>query len=183
MKAADAHRLLRENRDRLFSLAMRSSLRELGPRSRLSLPIQLVGAERISIAGHVYLGPGCWLLTHEPAGTLAIGEGTSMAGYCVLSAAAEVRIGSRVLFARNVYIADHRHGFEDPATAILDQPLTDIRPVIVEDGAWLGQNVVLLPGVTVGRGAVVGANSVIREDVPPRSVVAGAPGRVVRRLA
>ncbi len=53
----------------------------------------------------------------------------------------------------------------------------------VEDGAWLGQNVVLLPGVTVGRGAVVGANSVIRQDVPPRSVVAGTPGRVIRRLA
>ncbi len=182
MRAAAIHRMLRENRDRAFSLAMRSSFAGLGSRSRLSMPIQLVGEERITIGSHVYLGPGCWLLTHEPAGKLEIGDGTSIAGYCVLSAAAHVRIGSRVLFARNVYIADHRHGFDDPVEAILDQPLADIRPVVVEDGAWLGQNVVLLPGVTVGRGAVVGANSVIREDVPPRSVVAGVPGRVVRRL-
>jgi acetyltransferase-like isoleucine patch superfamily enzyme len=183
VNGARAYKLLRETRDRAFSLAMRSSFASLGPRSRLSLPIQLVGAERIAVGGRVYLGPGCWLLTHDPGGRLEIGEDTSIAGYCVLSAAASVRIGSSVLFARNVYIADHRHGFELDDTPIVEQPLQDIRPVVVEDGAWLGQNVVLLPGVTVGRGAVVGANSVIREDVPPRSVVAGAPGRVVRRLS
>lgn len=183
MNAAQAFEHARTLRDRCFTLAMRSSFAQLGARSRLSLPVQLVGAKRISIGSHVYLGPGCWLLTHEPAGRLEIGDGTSIAGWCVLSAALDVRIGRKVLFARNVYIADHRHGFGDPHTAILDQPIEDLRPVVVEDGAWLGQNVVLLPGVTVGRGAVVGANSVIREDVPPRCVVAGSPGRVVRRLA
>ena len=182
MNGAQAHELWRKTRDRAFSLAMRSSFQSMGSRSRLSLPIQLVGAERVTIGSRVYLGPGCWLLTHEPAGRLSIGDGTSIAGYCVLSAAVEVRIGRSVLFARNVYIADHRHGFDAPDAPIIDQPIEDLRPVIVEDGAWLGQNVVLLPGVTVGKGAVVGANSVIREDVPPRSVVAGSPGRVVRQL-
>ncbi|HTZ85303.1 MAG TPA: acyltransferase [Solirubrobacteraceae bacterium] len=183
MNAASAYNLLRETRDRVFSLAMRSSFASLGARSRLSLPVQLVGSKRITIGSRVYFGPGCWLLTHEPEGRLEVGDDTSIAGYCVLSAAVSVRIGRSVLFARNVYIADHRHGFELEDVPIIDQPLQDIRPVVVEDGAWLGQNVVLLPGVTVGRGAVIGANSVIREDVPPRSVVAGAPGRLVRRLS
>ena len=182
MNGVGAYELLRKVRDRGYTRAIRSSLADLGPRARLSLPIQIVGAERISIGSHVYMGPGCWLLTHEPGGRLEVGDGTSIAGYCVLSAAVSVRIGRRVLFARNVYVADHRHGFDRPDEAIMDQPLEDLRPVVVEDGAWLGQNVVLLPGVTVGRGAVVGANSVIREDVPPRSVVAGAPGQVVRWL-
>jgi len=194
------HTLYRDARDRAFSLAMRSSFASFGPRSRISLPTQLHGAERISIGNHVYLGPGCWLLTHEldateldgaaraglaldgMGGRIEIGDRTSIAGYCVLSAAVRVSIGRGVLFARNVYIADHRHGFQLADRAILDQPLEDLRAVVVEDDAWLGQNVVLLPGVTVGRGAVVGANSVIREDVPPRCVVAGAPGRVVRQL-
>src|ERR1700733_2148463 len=183
MNAASAYKLLRDTRDRTFSLAMRSSFASLGARTRLSLPIQLVGAERITLGSRISFGPGCWLLTHEPEGRLEVGDDTSIAGYCVLSAAADVRIGRSVLFARNVYIADHRHGFELDGTPIIEQPLQEIRPVVVEDGAWLGQNVVLLPGVTVGRGAVVGANSVIREDVPPRSVVAGAPGRWVRRLS
>ncbi len=182
MRGADAHRLYRQARDRAFSLAMRSSFESLGPRSRLSLPIQLEGAGRIAIGDHVYLGPGCWLLTHEPGGRLEIGDGTSIAGYCVLSAATSVRIGRKVLFARNVYIADHRHGFEREETPVLEQEIADISPVLIEDGAWLGQNVVILPGVTIGRGAVVGAGSVVRNDVPARCVAVGAPARVVRKL-
>lgn len=182
MNALTLHKRYRQLRDRVFSLAMRSSFEGLGPRSRLSLPIQIEGAERIAIGNHVYLGPGCWLLTHEPGGRLEIGDGTSIAGYCVLSAAASVRIGRKVLFARNVYVADHRHGFERDDLPVLEQDIADIRPVVVEDGAWLGQNVVLLPGVTIGAGAVVGAGSVVREDVPPRCVAVGAPARVVREL-
>lgn len=146
------------------------------------MPVQLNGVQRITVGSRVYVGPGCWLLTHEPAGRLEIGDGTVINGYSVLSAAVDVSIGRRVLLARNVYIADHRHGFEEADIAILDQPLTDLRPVRIEDGAWLGQNVVILPGVTVGRGAVIGANAVVREDVMPRCVAVGAPARVVRQL-
>jgi acetyltransferase-like isoleucine patch superfamily enzyme len=181
MNAVAAYNLLRATRDRAFSLAARSSFERLGPRSRLSLPIQLVGAERIAVGSRVYLGPGCWLLTHG-TGRLEIGDGTSIAGHCVLSAAVHVRVGRSVLFARNVYLADHRHGFERADLPVLDQPLEDLRAIAIEDGAWLGQNVVVLPGVTVGRGAVVGANSVVRDDVPARCVAVGAPARVVRRL-
>jgi acetyltransferase-like isoleucine patch superfamily enzyme len=182
VNGADAHGLYRRVRDRAFTLSVRSSFASLGPHSRISLPVQLEGARRIAIGRHVYLGPGCWLLTHGPAGQLEIGEGTSIAGYCVLSAATTVRIGRKVLFARNVYIADHRHGFERADVPVLEQEIEDLRPVVVEDGAWLGQNVVILPGVRIGRGAVVGANSVVREDVPPRCLAVGAPARVVREL-
>jgi acetyltransferase-like isoleucine patch superfamily enzyme len=198
MNGASAHTLYRRLRDRAFSLALRSSFESFGPRSRISLPAQLEGTERIALGNHVYLGPGCWLLTHEPpsappdapgrtpaaagGGRLEIGDGTSIAGYCVFSAAASIRIGRKVLFARNVYVADHRHGFERTDLPVIEQPLADTRPIVVEDGAWLGQNVVILPGVTVGRGAVVGANSVVREDVPARCVAVGAPARVVREL-
>lgn len=182
MNGAGAHDLYRRVRDRAFSLAMRSSFESLGPRSRLSLPIQLQGTERIAIGDHVYFGPGCWLLTHKPGGRLEIGEGTSIAGYCVLSAATSVRIGRKVLFARNVYVADHRHGFELEHTPVIDQEIADLRPVVIEDGAWVGQNVVILPGVRIGRGAVVGAGSVVRDDVPSRCVAAGSPARVVRTL-
>jgi acetyltransferase-like isoleucine patch superfamily enzyme len=182
VNSADTHSLYRRARDRAFSLAMRSSFESLGPRSRLSLPIQLEGTRRIAVGNHVYLGPGCWLLTHEPGGHLEIGDGTSIAGYCVLSAAMSVHIGRKVLFARNVYIADHRHGFERDEVPVLEQEIADMRPVVVEDGAWLGQNVTILPGVTIGRGAVVGAGSVVRDDVPPRCIAVGAPARVVREL-
>jgi acetyltransferase-like isoleucine patch superfamily enzyme len=130
----------------------------------------------------VYVGPGSWLLAIGPGSRLHIGDGTGMSGYCVLSAALEVNVGHDVLMGRNVHVADHRHGIGTSGMPIRNQPLEDTRPVSIGDGCWLGQNVVVLPGVTIGAGAVVGANSVVRDDVPPGTVAAGAPARVVREL-
>jgi acetyltransferase-like isoleucine patch superfamily enzyme len=90
-----------------------------------------------------------------------------------------VTLGRKVLMARNVYIADHRHAFADSAEAVLDQGITEVAPVEICDGAWLGQNVVVGPGVRIGRGAVVGANSVVLKDVPDHAVAVGAPARVL----
>jgi acetyltransferase-like isoleucine patch superfamily enzyme len=101
----------------------------------------------------------------------------------VLSAAESVRLGDRVLLARGVYVSDHSHAFEDTSRAVLDQGITRIEPVEVCDGAWLGENVVVCPGVRIGRGAVVGANSVVLNDVPDHCVAVGAPARIVAEAA
>jgi acetyltransferase-like isoleucine patch superfamily enzyme len=101
----------------------------------------------------------------------------------VLSAAVSVRLGRAVLLARNVYVADHGHAFEDTALPVLAQGFTEARPVEIGDGAWLGENVVVCPGVRIGRGAVVGANAVVLDDVPDYCVAVGAPARVVRQFA
>lgn len=114
---------------------------------------------------------------------LEIGEGTSVAGTCVFSAEQSVRIGSHVLFARNVYVADHMHAFENTGEPVLGQGVTRVAPVEIGDGAWIGQNVVIGPGVRIGQGAVVGSNSVVLTDVPDYSVVVGAPAKLVRTFA
>ena len=100
-----------------------------------------------------------------------------------ISAVARVELEDGVAIARGCYISDHSHGFDDPEAFIRDQPLERVAPVLIRRGAWLGQNVVVMPGVTIGRGSVVGANSVVRSDVPDRSIVAGTPARVIRELA
>lgn len=182
MRAIDLYTYVRDRRDHLFSLAVASSFARFGSGSHLSLPIQVEGAQRIAIGKGVFIGPGSWLVAGEPEARLEIGDGTGMSGYCVLSAVVEVRVGRNVLFGRNVHVADHRHGIGLPGVPVRQQPLEDRRPVAIEDGSWLGQNVVVLPGVTIGAGAVVGANSVVREDVPTRAVAAGTPSRVVRML-
>ena len=64
----------------------------------------------------------------------------------------------------------------------MDQGVDKIAPIVIGDGAWLGENVVVCPGVHIGRGAVVGANSVVVRDVPARAVAVGAPAVVVRQL-
>jgi len=172
-------------RDRLFTLAARHAFAAFGPRSVVQLPVRLSGESAVAVGCDVFIGAGSWIQVLDPgAGAeIVIGDGTSIAGFCVLSSARSIRIGRKVLMARNVYVADHGHAFEDPTTPVLDQGLRDIRSVEIGDGAWLGQNVFVGPGVTIGRGAVVGANSVVLADIPDHGVAVGAPARVVRTVA
>jgi lipopolysaccharide O-acetyltransferase len=177
------YKLLARARVKAFSLACAGTFQSFGQRTVLELPVRLAGERRIRIGSDVYVGAGSWLQTIEGRGTgvaLEIGDGTSISGNCVLSAAASVRLGRSVLIARGVYISDHIHAYADTTRPVLAQGLARIEPVEIGDGAWLGQNVVVCPGVRIGRGAVVGANSVVLEDVPDHSLAVGAPARVVR---
>jgi acetyltransferase-like isoleucine patch superfamily enzyme len=176
-------RLLARVRAKLFSLLAAGSFASFGKGTVIVGPLRLEGERRISIGGDVYLGAGCWLqvLDGERQGiVIAIGDGSSFAGYCVISATESVTFGTRVLVARNVYVSDHMHAFDDAARAVLEQGITRVGAVSIGDGAWLGENVVVGPGVTIGCGAVVGANSVVLDDVPDHGVAVGAPARVVR---
>ena len=114
-------------------------------------------------------------------GCLEIGSGTSMAGACVISVVCSIVIEEDVLMARNVYISDHIHRYSDRNRPIVLQGVDKIRPVRIRRGAWLGQNVVVCPGVTIGENAVIGANSVVNSDIPAFAVAVGAPARVVKR--
>lgn len=177
-----AYQWARAKRSILFTKAISRSFLAMGENSVIELPVTLDGAARISIGRDVYIGPGSWLFTRGADTLLEIGDGTRMSGLCVVSAVSSVTIGRSVLLGRNVYIADSNHGTSDPSIPIADQELEKIAPVHIGDGAWLGQNAVILSGVSVGAGAVVGANAVVLEDVPARSVAVGVPARVVRGL-
>jgi acetyltransferase-like isoleucine patch superfamily enzyme len=172
-------------RARALSNACSGAFAAFGTGSTLQPPVRVSGEDRIAIGAHTFVGAGSWLQVLDDAGGgwIELGDECSIAGSCVISSAASVRLGDRVLLARNVYIADHGHAFGDGNTAVLDQGIAELAPVEIGDGAWLGQNVVICPGVTIGRGAVIGANSVVLDDVPARSVAVGAPARVVRKLA
>lgn len=179
----DVYRFARRAEAKLFSLAVRSSFARFGSRSVIEPPLRVWGEDRISVGDDVFVGAGSWLQAFDAeSASIEIGDGTSIAGSCVLSAAVSIRLGKRVLLARNVYVADHMHEFERASFAVLDQGVSRRGPVEIGDGAWLGQNVVIGPGVRVGRGAVVGANSVVLVDIPNRAVAVGAPARVVRLL-
>ena len=80
-----------------------------------------------------------------------------------------------------IYITDQNHGYADPDTPIGKQwPINE--PVTIGAGSWIGTGAVILPGARIGRNVVVAAGSVVRGDIPDHCVVAGVPGRVVRRL-
>lgn len=180
-----AHRGLVRARAKGFSLLVGGAFHSFGDRSVVEPPVRLSGEWRITIGTGVFVGSGSWLqVVGSKAETdlaLTIGDGTSLAGRVVLSATHSITLGRNVLVAGGVYVADHVHAHADPRLPILAQGVADERPVVIEDGAWLGQNVVVGPGVRIGRGAVIGANSVVLGDVPDHAVAVGAPARVARR--
>lgn len=91
-----------------------------------------------------------------------------------------VSIGADVMMGPDVKIYSINHQTRDIGKPMRLQGTTPVRPVSIEDDVWIGANVIILPGVHVGRGAILGAGSVIREDVPPYAVVVGNPSFVAR---
>lgn len=171
-------------RDLVFSKLAAPGFARFGTHSRILLPTRLAGADQISVGDGVLIGAGSWLTVPERRGAgprIIIGDRVRM-NQTSISAVECVELEEGVAIARGCYISDHSHGFQDPEAFIRDQPIDRVAPVRIRRGAWLGQNCVVLPGVTIGYGSVIGANSVVRDDVPDRSVAAGAPARVLKRL-
>ena len=79
-----------------------------------------------------------------------------------------------------MYITDQNHGYEDVSRPISQQSQPE-RAVVIGDGSWLGYGAVVLPGVTIGKHVVIGANAVVTQDIPDYSVAVGSPARVIRR--
>jgi acetyltransferase-like isoleucine patch superfamily enzyme/acyl carrier protein len=173
-------------RDKLFSLAVGGGFRAFGAHTVVQMPVRLKNAHRIAVGRDGFIGAGSWLQAIEAEGggpAIEIGDGASFAGHTVISASASVRIGRNVSLARNVYISDVAHAYDDPSLPVLEQGTTSAKPIEIGDSCWLGENVTVLPGVRIGEGAVVGANSVVAGDVPPHCLAIGSPARVVRRFA
>lgn len=120
------------------------------------------------------------LLADRPGARIEIGDDTRIHGSCI-HAYRSVRIGRRCLIAANVQIFDgsgHDLALDDPARRI--QTGGDARPVAIEDDVWLGTGCIVMPGVTIGRGSVIAAGSVVARDVPPGVLAGGVPARVLR---
>jgi acetyltransferase-like isoleucine patch superfamily enzyme len=103
-----------------------------------------------------------------------IGRGSGIVGHF------SIFIGNDVWTGHHVYITDQNHGYEDITRPISQQTQPE-RAVVIGDGSWLGYGAVVLPGVTIGKHCVIGANSVVTSDIPDFSVAVGVPARVIRR--
>lgn len=133
--------------------------------------VELGDRVRLQEDTHVQTGAG---------GTVKIGADTHLHRGCQLSAyKAPIRIGSRVEIAARCAFYSYDHGIE-AGLPIADQPLTSKGEISIEDGAWLGYGVIVLSGVRIGKGAVIGAGSVVTTDVPDQAVAAGVPARVLK---
>lgn len=184
MNGLDLALLAQRGRDLIFSKFVARGFHRFGPGSRICLPFRTGNGAAISIGDNVLIGANCMLMVPSddaPSPALIIGNRVRM-NMTAITAVQSVIIEDGVAMARGVYISDHSHGFTDPDTFIRDQPLDRIAPVLIKQGAWLGLNVMVMPGVTIGRNAVIGANAVVRSDVPDYGVAVGSPARVIRTM-
>jgi len=92
-----------------------------------------------------------------------------------------VTIGNNVMLAQNIVLSGLNHGFEDITIAPHDQPIIK-NLIIVEDEVWIGANSVVVAGVTIGKHSVVAAGSIVTKDIPPYSVAAGNPARLIKQF-
>ena len=136
---------------------------------------------RLEIGEQVLLEPGVWLTAMEP-GRIRIGEGSFLNLGVQVAAVELVEIGAHCMFANGCFITDGDHRFDDPDKPVPWQGFTSKGPTRVGDNVWCGANVVITSGVTVGERCVIGANSVVTRDLPPFSIAAGAPAKVLRTI-
>lgn len=92
-----------------------------------------------------------------------------------------VEIGSHVNLAQGITVTALNHNFDDTEKRIDEQGVST-NPVTIEDDVWIGANAVILPGVTIGNHCVVAAGAVVTKDVPPHSLVAGVPAKVIKNI-
>lgn len=112
-------------------------------------------------------------------GGITLGDRVYIGPNCVLFGAGGIEIGNDVLISPCVVISSHGHSC-DPASPMRLQKSV-FKKVVVQDDVWIGSNATLLPGITVGLGSVVAAGAVVSKDVPPGTVVAGVPARVIKQ--
>ena len=142
--------------------------------------ISLLRNSSLEIGDDVLMGEFTRIIVGE-GGKLSIGSGTSFTGFDTIYANRDVRIGSKNAFAVHVLVTDANHHFSDARRNIVDCGCS-YGAVRIDDDVWIGAYTVVLPGVSIGRHSVVGANSTVTRDVPARSVAVGSPARVMRRL-
>jgi acetyltransferase-like isoleucine patch superfamily enzyme len=143
--------------------------------------LEMLSEGRLELGPHVLLEPHVWLTAPAP-GRIVIGEGTFLNIAVQVAAVELVEIGAHCMFANGCFVTDGNHRFDDPHTPVPWQGFTSKGPTRVGDNVWCGANVVVTSGVTVGERCVIGANSVVTNDLPPFSIAAGAPARVLKTI-
>ncbi|MCR9847511.1 acyltransferase, partial [Vibrio antiquarius] len=135
--------------------------------------LRLVGAK---VGRRVIFYPGVWV---QPGFSLIIGDDVDLALDVLLTTKGGVTIGNRVLVGYRTQILSSNHFIPSREHRIFESGHT-YAPVLIKDDVWIGANCIILPGVTIGEGAVVAAGAVVTKDIPPFSISAGVPAKVIK---
>lgn len=156
----------------------------------LLLPFDIRGRRYIKWGTNFRAGFGCRLEAYPENGEIAlkIGNNVQLHDYVHITASSKVIIGNDVLMASKIYISDTVHGSysgdmddSDPSVPPGSRKISS-RSVIIGDRVWLGEFVSVLPGVTIGEGTIVGANSVVSKNLPANVIAVGIPAKPIKKF-
>lgn len=173
-------------RDRIYTGFLRMQFRKFGKSVIMWRAYHLKGLGNITIGDNNIFECDLQLTVWDnisPTATILIGDGCMIRRGAHISASYNITIGNNLLTGTNVFITDNSHGdtsFNSIRNSPDDRPIISKGAVIIGDNVWLGNNVCVLPGVTIGNNAIIGANSVVTHDIPSFTVVGGAPARIIK---
>ncbi len=130
----------------------------------------------IKLGNNVTLNRFCFI--NASKGNIFIGNGTEINTYTVINGTGEILIGNNVLIGPNVQIISYTHNFKDKNKTIKEQGIEKKR-IIIEDDVWIGASAIILSGVTIAKGSVIGANSVVTKNTEPFSINVGVPSKKI----
>ncbi len=160
------------------------------PARIIRFPFDIRGKKYIRWGEGLTTGKGCRIEAYPADGAsvvLEFGKNVQLNDYVHITAMQYVKIGNNVLMASKIYISDCSHGDysggendSNPNVAPMKRDYV-CKPVSIEDNVWIGEFVSILPGVTVGKGSIIGANSVVVKDIPPYVIAVGSPAKPIKQ--
>lgn len=156
---------------------------------------RILGCRYMKIGESFFAGRGLWLQVvvdysskvRNSVPNLIIGDRVSVGEYVHIGCNHRVVIGNDVLMGSKIYITDHNHGIyrgdnqDSPQVPPADRKLTAGESVEIGERCWIGEFVTILPGVTIGKGCIIGSHSTVTHDIPANSIAVGSPARVVKQ--
>lgn len=183
--------MIKNEFNKLYTKMIKKQFKKCGRNIKIEYPAFIAGGKKISIGNNVMLHRNARIETLDAFQNqkfkphLIIGNDVRINPYCHIGCVNKIIIGNDVLIASNVLIIDHFHGtseFKQLKIPPRSRNLYCKGPIIIKDNVWIGENVSILPGVTIGKNAIIGANSVVTKDVPENAIVGGNPARVIKIL-
>lgn len=183
------HRKKQLIRDLFYTGWISRAFKKIGEGTIIEHAFHLIGGKHITIGNRCVIGEHSFVTSFpkgkgSPSGLITIGDFCQFGANLHITSIESITIGDYLLTGKNVLITDNAHG-EATIKKLMDippsnRPLVSKGPVVIEDNVWIGERAAILAGVHIGRGAVIGANSVVTRDVPDYAIVGGVPARIIR---
>ena len=159
--------------------------KSFGRESCIVNPLKVHGSKNIIVGNGVKVGEQSWIaampLTNSKVCELVFEDGVTIGDFNHIYSTGSIVFEKNALTANFVYVSDILHSFEDISVPIKDQPIKQLKNVVIGEGCWIGEHVSII-GASVGKHSVIGANSVVTHDIPDYCVAVGSLVYIIKRF-